>query len=297
MANIRTFRDIRNENPNAARARGGASGYPQPTPHDDDQPQPACESLLSVRPSDGGVLPTVSDVLCPRWSIRTFTFLISIIQAVIFIITLIVGATQYDGAIVKNNSMLGPSASTLKGMGGKWTPDIQQGHIWRLITPIFLHAGFIHLFSNLFFQLRLGFSLEHRWGIPRAVALYFIAGIGGSLWSAELSQTTVSVGASGALAGWIGADISFLYFNWAVVPDNISEACFLSFVIIINILTGLGSQVDNWAHLGGFLTGIFAGLALCNILQERSHEKLERGIGWSLLLGISLLFILLIYLA
>ncbi len=62
------------------------------------------------------------------------------IQVVMFFITLIVGGAKYDGAFVKGNNMLGPSAITFYYMGGKWEPDVRAGQVWRLITPVFLHG-------------------------------------------------------------------------------------------------------------------------------------------------------------
>jgi membrane associated rhomboid family serine protease len=62
-------------------------------------------------------------------------------------------------------------------MGAKYTPAIKRGEVWRLVVPIMLHGGLIHLISNLFFQCRFGFVLEMRWGVKLFIAIYFIAGV------------------------------------------------------------------------------------------------------------------------
>jgi len=213
-----------------------------------------------------------------------------------FIITLIVGGVKYGGAFVKSNTMLGPNSQTFMAMGGKWEPAIRAGHVWLLVTPIFLHGGVIHLASNLFFQLRFGFSMEARWGMYRFIAAYFITGIGASLFSCILSPLTVSVGASGALFGLFGYEYSYLFINWDAILDNRMEACMLTVILVINLIIGFGGpDIDNWAHLGGLLTGIFLGLVMSQYFARQEKETLIKGIGGVLLFGWFLMLILLLW--
>ncbi len=72
-----------------------------------------------------------------------------------------------------------------------------------------LHAGILHLASNLFFQCRVGFTMEQYWGTGRFAAVYVIAGFGGALFSCVTSPTVLSVGASGALFGILGAELAW----------------------------------------------------------------------------------------
>lgn len=208
-------------------------------------------------------------------ALRTFTSFISIVDIVLFIITLIVGAVKFGAAFDKNNKMAGPSSQVLRYMGGKYTPDIREdGEIWLLVTPIFLHAGFLHLLSNLFFQLRFGYTLEYRWTMRLFVAVYMVTGIGASLWSAILGWDSVSVGASGALFGILGADVAYLAMNWADIPSRGFEAFFLGFVLIINFVMGTTENIDNWAHFGGFVTGLLLAPAMLPQVSVHQHGKL-----------------------
>lgn len=300
---IATLADVRGREPQGGyRASGGGLPVSRYGGGNEDgavvAPVPSLfsASASADRENPSG-LPNISDMLCPRFSWKSVTVALTLIEIIMFIITLIVGATMYDGAVIKGNSMLGPSSLTLRGMGGKWTPYIHAGHVWRLITPIVLHAGFIHLFSNLFFQLRMGCSLELRWGPVKFFLMYLITGIGGCFWSAVLSPKSVSVGASGALFGLVGADIAYLYYNWRAIADGPSEACFLILIIFLNMMVGVGGEVDNFAHLGGLITGIFAGLALLPIVvpERQQSEKVYRGIGYFIWLGLFLLFGLLLW--
>jgi membrane associated rhomboid family serine protease len=60
----------------------------------------------------------------------------------------------------QENPMLGPPGRVLDQLGAKDTPRIAYSYqLWRLITPIFLHAGFVHLLTNLIMQLRLAVFL------------------------------------------------------------------------------------------------------------------------------------------
>mmetsp|Transcript_82058 Transcript_82058/g.123208 ORF Transcript_82058/g.123208 Transcript_82058/m.123208 type:complete len:83 (+) Transcript_82058:293-541(+) len=76
--------------------------------------------------------------------------------------------------------------------------------IWRFLTPVFLHANLMHIFSNGVFQLIFGCSLESTIGTYRTIILYFLSGIGGILFS-SLINSYISVGASTAIFGILGA--------------------------------------------------------------------------------------------
>lgn len=236
-------------------------------------------------PKDGAILHTFTERLTPRFAYKSFTFAITIIDILCFIVTLIVGAVEFGAAFVSENKMAGPSTQTLQFMGGKDTCKIIAGEVWRLVTPIFLHAGIIHICSNLFFTLHFGFTLETRWTTPRFIAIYFIAGIGASLLSAAASRNSISVGASGALFGLLGANMAYLVQNWSEIPGNTMEMCTLVFVVVLNLVMGLSSDqgIDNWAHGGGFLTGAFVAPLLCPLLVYNGKTMIWRVAGGVLL--------------
>lgn len=223
------------------------------------------------------------------------TTIVSLIDVIIFIIELIVGGAKYDGAFVKGNDMGGPSSRTLCNMGGKWEPDIRAGGIWRLFTAILLHAGIMHIASNLFFQLRMGYVTEARWGSWRWLSIYVLAGLMASLWSTVLGPKSVSVGASGALFGIVGADLTYLAYNWVTIPHNRQEMCFLVIVTVVNLLMGMSGNIDNWAHIGGLIGGLFLGIAIPPHLVARDRVKLIRGAATFGFVALSILFLGLIY--
>lgn len=126
--------------------------------------------------------------------------------------------------------------------------------------------------------------------------MFLLTGISASLWSTVIDWNSVSVGASGAIMGLFGADITYLLYNWHEIPDIKMEAMFLGVVILITFLLGLGSTgIDNAAHIGGLIAGLPLGICLVPHVEKRDHEKLFRIAGGVVFGGLFLLFCLLIF--
>lgn len=81
-------------------------------------------------------------------------------------------------------------------MGAKDTQKIVDGQVWRLVIPMFLHAGLVHLLLNMAVLLRLGPQMEAEYGVGKFIALYFLSGISGNIWSAVFLPDVLGVGAS-----------------------------------------------------------------------------------------------------
>lgn len=235
--------------------------------------------------------------LMPYGGFFNFITIISIIDVVMLIATLAVGASEYDGAFVKGNSMGGPSPRTLRAMGGKWEPSIYRGHVYLLLSPIILHSGIIHLVYNLIFQLRIGWVCEERWGWLRTAIVYVLSGVAGCLFSAWGSPNVVSVGASGALYGLMGASLAFLVYNWEVVPRNLWELITVGSVLVLNFVTSLfNPAIDNYAHLGGLLMGLALGSCVPPVYAMRTREKVIRGTAVFTSVVLLLVFCLIVWL-
>lgn len=160
----------------------------------------------------------------------------------------------------KENPLLGPSSSALEKMGAldvNKVVDHDQG--WRLITCIWLHGGLFHLLANMLSLLVIGIRLEQEFGFIRIGLLYLISGFGGSLLSALFLQSNISVGASGAVFGLLGAMLSELITNWTIYANKLAALVTLVIIIAINLAVGILPHVDNFAHLGGFGSGVLLG--------------------------------------
>ncbi|WLR49786.1 rhomboid family intramembrane serine protease [Bacillus tianshenii] len=146
--------------------------------------------------------------------------------------------------------------ATLIQYGAKYNPKILEGEWWRLITPMFLHIGFFHLFMNTLALFYLGTAVERIYGSVRFLFIYFIAAVAGGVVSFAL-QAELSAGASGAIFGCFGA---LLYFG--VVHPNLffrTMGMNVIFVLGINLVFGFTvPMIDNSAHIGGLVGGFLA---------------------------------------
>ncbi|KAG2681260.1 hypothetical protein I3760_11G136100 [Carya illinoinensis] len=164
---------------------------------------------------------------------------------------------------LKENPLFGPSSSTLDKLGAlEWYKVVYQHQGWRLLSCIWLHAGVIHLVANMLSLVFIGIRLEQQFGFMRVGMLYLLSGFGGSILSSLFIQNNISVGASGALFGLLGAMLSELITNWTVYSKKAAALFTLIFIIAINLAVGILPHVDNFAHIGGFLTGFLLGFVL-----------------------------------
>ncbi|KAL9232019.1 hypothetical protein vseg_007169 [Gypsophila vaccaria] len=165
------------------------------------------------------------------------------------------------------NRLIGPSSSTLENLGGLRLELVQEGEWWRLLSCLWLHAGLIHLIANMVSLLFIGVRLEEEFAFWRIGPIYVISGFGGSLMSCLNTLQTektgiVSVGASGALFGLLGAMLSELITNWSIYANKCSALLSLMVIVALNLAVGLIPGVDSSAHIGGFVSGVLLGFIL-----------------------------------
>ena len=167
------------------------------------------------------------------------------------------------------NPTFGPSADVLLFLGAKKTSLIvEDGEWWRLLTPMILHAGIIHLLFNMLGLFNIGVPAEREFGSLKIGAIFLVSGLNGVLLSAIFVPQQVGVGASGAIFGLFGAAWADLFQNWGLYRGQAWKAFFqLLFATIVNLLLGLVPYLDNFAHLGGFIAGFIFGLSL--LVQNR----------------------------
>ncbi|KAK8940592.1 hypothetical protein KSP39_PZI010341 [Platanthera zijinensis] len=174
------------------------------------------------------------------------------------------------------NPLFGPSSSTLEKLGGLvWDKIVHQNQGWRLITCIWLHAGVIHLLANMLSLLFVGICLEQQFGFVRIGILYLLSGFGGSVLSSLFIRNGISVGASGALFGLLGAMLSELLTNWSIYTNKAASLFTLLIIIAINLAVGILPHVDNFAHIGGFITGFLLGFVMLFLPQFGKHKAYQ----------------------
>ncbi|KZZ86316.1 rhomboid family intramembrane serine protease [Bacillus sp. SJS] len=186
-----------------------------------------------------------------------FTKLLLAIQIVVFILMELAGGSQ-------NNQ-------TLVNFGAKFNPYIMEGEWWRLITPMFLHIGFIHLLMNSMALYFIGEAVEKMFGSARFLMIYFFSGIMGTLASFAFN-TSISAGASGAIFGCFGA----LLYLGVVQRDLFLRTIGPNILVVIGINLALGftiSNIDNAGHIGGLIGGMAAAFAVQLPSQSKSARQ------------------------
>jgi rhomboid protease GluP len=145
---------------------------------------------------------------------------------------------------------------------------IKQGEYYRFLTSTFLHKDVIHIFMNMLSFVSLAPLVSRLFGPRIILPLYILTGVVGSVFS-YLAGTTYSLGASGAVFGFVGALLAF-----AVIFKNREFVRELLSVIAINFAFGLinAGSIDNWAHLGGLLSGVVIGGLLSKMRYDNMHS-------------------------
>jgi membrane associated rhomboid family serine protease len=218
--------------------------------------------------------------------LQTFLFWITIVDIVYFIVELSIGGITNT----EENPSIGPPNRTLILLGAKYVPKIKLQHqYWRLVVPIIMHSGFIHIIFNIYVQIMICLGFERGWGAWRTALLYIVSGIAGNLLSCCALPYTVSVGASGALMGIIGARIGDIVCRWSKMPrqlrisNGVNAGILLFFVVL---MTFMAKNVDWAGHLGGLVVGFFLSFA---VFSSEIEDKRIRYV--AVILGTSLTFL------
>ncbi|WP_417368503.1 rhomboid family intramembrane serine protease [Flavobacterium beibuense] len=144
-----------------------------------------------------------------------------------------------------------PTTNELSGVGALDSYLVTNGEVWRIFTHIFIHGGFAHLSYNMISLFLIGSFTESSMGHYKYLTIYIVGGLIGGLCSLFFNDTTISVGASGAIFALYGA--GFIYSS--ITKEKILQ-------ITITVLGGFSlllgftmPGIDNAAHMGGLITG------------------------------------------
>ena len=209
-----------------------------------------------------------NDVFSPKRII--FTNIISLICILMYVIVGIYG-----------NNFFNFDANVLAKFGANNILLVKNGEIYRLLTCAFLHVGLIHLVVNMYSLRVIGPSVEGLIGRGKFVFIYLISAISASLMSLVfVDSNIVSVGASGAIFGLMGALLYFGYHYRLYLNDAIKTQIIP--VILFNLIIGfMMPGIDNGAHIGGLIGGYLATMA---IGIKNKSEKKDMINGWIVLI-------------
>jgi membrane associated rhomboid family serine protease len=135
-------------------------------------------------------------------------------------------------------------------------PLVDNGDWWRLITAAFLHGSILHIAFNMFALWVIGGPVETYLGRARFLGLYLVSGLAGSAGALIQAPTAVTVGASGAIFGILGA---LLIIEWQATGRLAGNAMTW---ILINLVISFAVPGISWGgHVGGLVGGILATLS------------------------------------
>lgn len=141
--------------------------------------------------------------------------------------------------------------------GANFNPYTVGGEYWRLFTSMFMHWGIVHLAVNMYALYGIGRVLESFLGSLRLLIFYLITGLAAGVSSLYFNVYVVSAGASGAIFGLYGYLIMQQFLaNFRNV--RVLKGIAVNFVLFVVVNYAIARQlnVDNAAHIGGFVGGV-----------------------------------------
>ncbi len=142
-------------------------------------------------------------------------------------------------------------------------PLVAQGDWWRLITAPFLHYGPLHLGLNMLVLWFIGPALEEYFGRLRYLLVYLVSGLAGSAGALLLSPNALTVGASGAIWGLMGAAVLLEARRIYVFGGQA-----MGLVVFNLIFTLIVPGVSIGGHIAGGIGGALAALALTSLRRN-----------------------------
>lgn len=150
---------------------------------------------------------------------------------------------------------------------------VVKREVYRLIVCAFLHSDIFHFLFNMYALFIIGPQIESFLGKTKYTIIYLFSAISGSLLSIILNRNAASIGASGAIFGLLGALLYFGY-HYRVYLGGVIKSQIIP-ILVLNLAIGFLSNgsIDNWAHIGGLIGGIFITTGLGVKYKSSNFEK------------------------
>ena len=207
----------------------------------------------------------VADVFSPKKPVVTYALIL--INVFMFLFPLINGTTE-----------------EFYNLFASYGPFVKMGDYYRLISAAFMHANIAHLIFNMYALWIIGMQLESFIGKWRYLVVYLFSAISGSLLSVIVTPNAVSVGASGAIFGLLGALLYFGY-HYRVYLGTVIKSQIIP-LIVINLLLGfMVPGIDNAAHIGGLIGGALIMIGVGVKYKSSNFERINGLIVSAIYLG------------
>ena len=283
--------------------RGFFGGEQQPRP----KLCPACGSLVGIGASRchecgaslhfslAALSKSLSGTIGGEYPITTVVLILNLLLFGISVLA----TSQSTGEL---NLFGGVDGRVLYRLGARQSIAILGGEWWRLILPIFLHGGLLHIGMNTMIFVDIGSHVERLYGSARYLFIYIFTGIcsfvSSTVWNLATSGGFgISIGASGAIAGLIGVMLGMTTRRGGTYAREI-RAQMIRMVLYLVIMAFLPLGIDNAAHFGGLAVGFVLGRFLTDREPLNAREfKRAYALGWSagLVVVASFVFMLLHY--
>ncbi|MEO6988758.1 MAG: rhomboid family intramembrane serine protease [Aquihabitans sp.] len=146
---------------------------------------------------------------------------------------------------------------------------VGHGEWYRMITSGFLHYGILHLAMNMYVLYLLGRALEPATGRLRLALIYMVSLLAGSLGALVLTPGALTVGASGAVFGLVGA----LFMAHRAQGVSFRDSPLLGFLVLNLIITFGLPGISIGGHLGGLMGGAFTGWLMFDLARKPGMDK------------------------
>ena len=234
-----------------------------------------CRARVQTPPPQETVLSPTAPVQKPTLGEQSRAFPVT--AAIVGINLAVYAACAVMSVVTGLGSPMDFDSRMLLRIGADYGPLALDGEWWRLFTSMWLHGGLIHVAANMYGLWGFGRITERIYGRGRYLVLYLVTGLASSLASvAWHSEPTVSVGASGAIFGVVGALVWPFYRKRLQLPHAVMSAMLrnIGTVIVINLIIGASIPViDNAAHVGGLIAGLLLGAVFVELAVKGADQE------------------------
>jgi len=200
------------------------------------------------------------------------------------------GGVAMPGGLAGLLDFGGIDGNVLIRLGASLPLGIDRLQPWRLVTAIFLHASILHILFNMWVLMDIGPQIEELYGSARFTFIFVFTGICGYVLSSFMGK--FSVGASGGLLGLIGIMLAVTTGRRSMGMQMLRNQI-LRWLIYIVVWGFLFPGVDNWAHLGGFVSGFALGKLMADRPPASPEERKQAyAMGWGAALVVVASFVM-----
>lgn len=161
---------------------------------------------------------------------------------------------------------------------------VSMHEYWRFLTAGFLHLDIFQLLMNLMVLINIGIACEKTFTKKQYLMILIVSIVMGNLFVYLTEGNVIGLGISGGLFGLLGAFIASLFENGSIKHPMVKATVFR--LVLLNILISIMPGISLFAHLGGFITGVFMGILFVKSTRWASLKK-HVTIAFAILLGMS----------